>query len=310
MTAMAREPLQPGVWGIVATPFAGPALDVDHESLARLVKTYEQLGVTGPTVLGVFGEAAALDQAERRAVLATVATATALPLVVGVTSLATRPAIAEILDAQGVLGARMAAAMVQLNSPDPDALGRHLRAVAQATGAGIVAQNYPVSSGVSVDLDAELAALTGVPELVAVKAEAAPTARRIAALAERLDVPVFGGLGGIALLDELSLGAAGAMTGFSYPEGLLETVHAFRAGGFEAARDAITPYLPLINFEQQPGIALAIRKTCLVERGLIAQPGVRSPARALPPVLLDQLHRHLRAVEVARAARTQRDEAR
>jgi len=163
--------------------------------------------VTGLTVLGVFGEAAALDQAERRAVLATVATATALPLVVGVTSLATRPAIAEILDAQGVLGARMAAAMVQLNSPDPEVLGRHLRAVAQATGAGIVAQNYPVSSGVSIDLDAELTALTGVPEW----SRSRPRRHRPHGASRHSPSGWSAGvrgLGGIALLDELSLGAA------------------------------------------------------------------------------------------------------
>jgi len=299
---MTKEPLAPGVWGIIATPFAGPALDVDHASLARLVKSYEVLGATGLTVLGVFGEAVALDPEERRAVLATVAAATSLPLVVGVTSLATRPAIAEIASAQDVLGDRLTAAMVQLNSAAPGVLARHLRAVAEATGAGIVAQNYPVSSGVSIDLDAELKALTSVPDIVAVKAEAAPTARRIAALVARLDVPVFGGLGGIALIDELALGAAGAMTGFSYPEGLLETVQAFEQGGFEAGRAAITPYLPLINFEQQPGIALAIRKTCLVARGLIAEAAVRAPAPPLPSVLVDQLHRHLHAVEAARVA--------
>ena len=32
-----RESLTPGVWGVVATPFQGSALDVDTDSLAGLV---------------------------------------------------------------------------------------------------------------------------------------------------------------------------------------------------------------------------------------------------------------------------------
>ena len=95
------------------------------------------------------------------------------------------------------------------------------------------------------------AALADLPFVAAVKAEAPPTPPAIATLTARLDVPVFGGLGGIGLLDELAAGSAGAMTGFSFPEGLLACVSAFRSGGYEAAREAFLPYLPLVNFEQQ-----------------------------------------------------------
>jgi 4-hydroxy-tetrahydrodipicolinate synthase len=300
---MKTKALAPGVWGVVATPFVGVDLDVDHKSLGRLVKHYEAIGAAGLTVLGVFGEAAALDRQERRDVLSTVASAVSLPLVVGVSSLSTKPAIEEVRDIQNVIGARLAGAMIQLNSSDPTTLSRHLATIARSTGAGIVAQNYPVSSGVSIELTAELEALAAVEGIVAIKAEAAPTARRIAALTERFEIPVFGGLGGIGLIDELSLGASGAMTGFSYPEGLIETVNSYAADGFAGARDALIPYLALINFEQQPGIALAIRKACLVARGMIAEAGVRAPARGLPEALREQLHRHIDAVEAFRASR-------
>ena len=64
-----RESLAPGVWGVVATPFQGSTLDVDTDSLAGLVEYYESIGATGLTVLGVFGEAAALTAAERSLVL-------------------------------------------------------------------------------------------------------------------------------------------------------------------------------------------------------------------------------------------------
>jgi len=290
-------PLAGGVWGVLATPFRGPELDVDHDSLARLAVHYRDCGATGLTVLGVFGEAARLTTTERAEVLRTVAGAVDLPLVVGVTALSTRPVVEEVGVAADVLADRMAAAMVQVNSQRPDVLAAHLSAVHAATGAGLVVQDYPVASGVPVPVPALVRALRDAGGVVAVKAEAAPVTTAVATLTGELGLPVFGGLGGIGLVDELALGASGAMTGFSYPEGLVAAVDAWRAGGFEAARRAFQPYLPLVCFEQQPGIALAIRKRCLVERGLVDEAGVRPPAPSLPASLEAPLLAHLSAVE-------------
>jgi 4-hydroxy-tetrahydrodipicolinate synthase len=133
--------LDRGVWGVVATPFAGPSLAVDRDGLAGLVAHYERIGVVGLTVLGVFGEAAQLDAGERRAVLETVRDAVALPLVVGVTALGTAPAIEEVRQAQQVTGGRLAAVMVQVNSPNPAVLAARLRAIHEATGAAVVVQD-------------------------------------------------------------------------------------------------------------------------------------------------------------------------
>ena len=285
--------LAPGVWGVVATPFNGSTHDLDEGSLVRLVAHYERIGVTGLTVLGVFGEAAQLSSEEKRAVLETVTDTVDLPLVVGATGLGTAPVIEEVKLAREVVGDQLAGAMVQVNSGSAEVLSHHLKAVHDATGAGVVVQDYPLVSGVRITDQALVTALRPLPFVVAVKAEAPPTSTAVAALTKALDVPVFGGLGGIGLLDELAGGAAGAMTGFSFPEGLIACVDAWRAGGYDAARDAFLPYLPLVNFEQQAGIALGIRKECLRQRGLIMESSVRPPARSMPEVLLDQLRRHL-----------------
>jgi 4-hydroxy-tetrahydrodipicolinate synthase len=289
--------LAPGVWGVVATPFTGSTLDVDEASLARLVEHFEHAGVTGLTVLGVFGEAAQLSGAERRAVLETVAGSVSLPLVTGATALGTAPVVEEALLAKEAAGDRLAAVMVQVNSPRPEVLARHLRAVHEATGLPLVVQDYPLASGVRITPEALVAALRDLPFVAAVKAEAPPTPVAVAALADALDAPVFGGLGGLGLLDELACGAAGAMTGFSFPEGLVACVDAWREGGYAAARAAWSPYLPLVTFEQQAGIALAIRKECLRQRGLLAESEVRPPASPLPPVLHEQLRRHVQEVK-------------
>lgn len=289
--------LQPGVWGVVATPF-DRSLALDRRSLDRLVRHYAGIGVEGLTVLGVFGEAAALSRAERSAVLRTVVDAVDLPLVVGLTALATAPAVEEARAVLDVAGDRAAALMVQVNSPDPAVVTDHLGRVAAATGRPIVVQDYPVASGVTIPVAAlrrVVAALAQDGTVAAVKAEAPPTPPAIAALAD-LGVPVFGGLGGIGLLDELACGSAGAMTGFSFPEALQECVSAFRAGGYPKAREVYAPYLPLVTFEQQARIALAIRKECLVARGLIEHGAVRPPAATLPSALTPLLRDHLDAV--------------
>ncbi|MFI8788618.1 dihydrodipicolinate synthase family protein [Streptomyces sp. NPDC055105] len=290
------EKLAPGVWGVVATPFLGSALEVDEPSLARLVEHYEQIGTTGLTVLGVFGEAARLSAGERRTVLETVVDTVGLPLVVGVIGLATAPVLDEARLVSEVVGNRLAGLMVQVNSPDPLVVAAHLNAVHDATGAGIVVQDYPETSRVAIRTADLVRAVHAVPSAVAVKAEAPPTPVAVAGLTAELDVPVFGGLGGLGLLDELAAGAAGAMTGFSCPEGLIACVEASRSGGHDAAREAYLPYLPLVNFEAQAGIGLALRKEAIRRRGLITESGVRPPAPPLPEALVPQLERHLAAL--------------
>ncbi|WP_419999609.1 dihydrodipicolinate synthase family protein [Streptomyces boninensis] len=292
---MSAEQLAPGVWGVVATPFLGSSLDVDETGLARLAEHYERIGATGLTVLGVFGEAVRLSSEERRTVLEVVADAVDLPLVAGVTGLATAPVIEEAELVTDALGDRLAALMVQVNSPDPHVLTDHLTAVHAASGAPIVVQDYPETSKVTIRTPDLVRALRATPGVAAVKAEAPPTPPAVAALTGALDVPVFGGLGGLGLIDELACGAAGAMTGFSCPEGLIACVEAWEKGGYEAAREAYLPYLPLVNFEAQAGIGLAVRKEAIRRRGLIMESHVRPPARSLPDALTPQLERHLAA---------------
>lgn len=302
------QPLARGLWGVLATPFAAPDLRVDEESLRRQVRLFAGVPATGLVALGVFGEGSALDATEQAAVVRTVAAAGELPVVVGLSARTTGTAVEQARTAvaaagSGRAGSAPAGLMVQVHASDPDVLAAHLHAVHEATGAGIVLQDYPVASGVRISPAQVLATLERCPFVVAVKSEAPPTAAAIAALTAGTDVPVFGGLGGVGLLDELAAGAAGAMTGFSHPEGLREALDAWARGGtvtqrFAAAREAFAPWLPLVNFEAQPGIGLALRKEILRRRGVLADAGVRPPAPALPADLAPLIDPHLAAVPV------------
>jgi 4-hydroxy-tetrahydrodipicolinate synthase len=288
-------PLTPGVWGILATPFHGPDLTVDVRSLERQVGFYRDLDVAGVVALGVFGEATKLDSAEQRKVVeVTAATAGALPIVVGLSARAAAPALEQARVAAAV--PNLAGLMVQVNSADAATASGQFAAIHAATGAGVVIQDYPTSSGVHIGAEALAEVVQACPFAVAVKAEAPPTSTAIADLAPTTDVPIFGGLGGIGLLDELAAGAAGAMTGFSHPEALLATVDAFQRDGFSAGRDAFAPWLPLANFEGQQGIGLGIRKEILRRRGIIADAPIRAPGRPFPGSLGPLLDHHLASI--------------
>jgi 4-hydroxy-tetrahydrodipicolinate synthase len=136
-----------------------------------------------------------------------------------------------------------------------------------------------------------------------VKSETPRTSVAIAHLVPRVDVPVFGGLGGVGLLDELAAGSAGAMTGFSHPAALAAVLLAHRDGDFAAARKAWAPWLPLANFEGQLRVGLAIRKEILRRRRVIAYGGVRRPAMSMPETLAPLLDHHLATLPTTTATR-------
>jgi 4-hydroxy-tetrahydrodipicolinate synthase len=304
LSAASTKTLAPGVWGVLATPFHGPGLAVDHESVRAEVRFYRRIGAAGVVALGVFGEATSLSVGEQAEVIATVAEAgQGMPVVAGLSPRATAPLVelAGLLREAG--GAPLVAVMAQVNSPDPGKLRRHFDALHDGCGLPVVVQDYPVASGVVIRPDVLATLVAECPYIAAIKCEAPPTTVAISVLARSDSVPLFGGLGGVGLIDELAAGAAGAMTGFSYPEGLIAAVNAYRADGFDAARDSFRDWLPIANFENQPGIGLAIRKETLRRRGLIAESGVRPPAPGFPTELAPLLENHLRALPVPADAR-------
>lgn len=292
-TPAKRHRLARGIWGLLATPFSETG-EVDEDSLARLVDAYAELPLTGMTVLGVFGEAADLTPKERRRIVTLVHQRVPnTPLVVGVTSLDTKTAIDEIRNVADIAGPAIDSYLVQLNSADPNEVVEHYGRLAETTGARIVAQDYPAVSSVQISQENLLSVIRESPVVAAVKLESVPTPTKVAFLTAGCDIPVFGGLGGSYLLDELACGAAGAMTGFTAPEGLVACWEAFRSGGFEAAATAFAPYLALVNFEFQPGLARLLRKEGFKARGLFTTSRSRTGSAELTPELADLVRRHL-----------------
>ena len=181
--------------------------------------------------------------------------------------------------------------MPKINS---DAVAKHFAEVAAAVDLPIIVQDYPPISGFAMEPALLARIAREVPAARTIKLEDPPTpfkTSRILEASAGTTVQIFGGLGGVFLLEELMAGAAGAMTGFAFPEILVRIVTLFRAGPIDEAADVFYRKVPLMRFEFQEGIGMAIRKEVL-------RPPRRDRARGHPAA-----GRHARSI-VERGARS------
>ncbi|MGH9490389.1 MAG: dihydrodipicolinate synthase family protein [Terriglobales bacterium] len=285
-----------GVYSVLPTPF-DPAGALDLASLRRVVERFLQAGVNGFTALGVTGEVARLTGAERLEVLDAVVQQVAgrVPVVAGATAGGSHGAIDYARQAQAAGCAAVMVSPPRLNKLNSAAVVAHFQALATAVDLPIVVQDYPPISGYAMEPELLARIVREAPAAQTIKLEDPPTPRKIAAL-RRLcgdGVRIFGGLGGTFLLEELLAGCDGAMTGFAYPEILLAITQAFHQGRQDRAADVFYRYVPLMRFEFQEGIGVAIRKEVLRRRGLLAHATVRPPGPQLDTGTAAQLDRLL-----------------
>jgi 4-hydroxy-tetrahydrodipicolinate synthase len=278
-----------GVFVIAATPFA-PDGSLDLASIDGLVDFYLGHRVHGLTLLGIMGEAQKLTPEESlqvvRRTLARVGGR--VPVVVGVSSpglapLATLAAAAMEAGAAGVMVAPAAGLR------GDDALFAYVDSVFRVLDPAtpVVYQDYPQSTGIYLPVPLFHRMVDAFPRLVVLKHEDAPglakltQIRREAERDARRRVSVLVGNGALYYPQELARGADGAMSGFAYPEMLVEVYERFAGGAVEAAEDVFDAYLPLLRMEHQPGVGLAVRKALLHRRGAIASPTLRAPGASL-----------------------------
>jgi 4-hydroxy-tetrahydrodipicolinate synthase len=94
-------------------------------------------------------------------------------------------------------------------------------------------------------------------------------------------VSILTGNGAIFVDFEMERGADGIMSGYAFPDVMVDLVKLSKAGKRDAAHDLFDAHLPLIRYEQQPGVGLAVRKYLLKKRGVIASDAQRKPASSL-----------------------------
>ncbi|SIR54883.1 hypothetical protein SAMN05880592_12931, partial [Bosea sp. TND4EK4] len=62
---------------------------------------------------------------------------------------------------------------------------------------------------------------------------------------------------------------------------LIDVVRLQKAGERDAAHDIFDAHLPLMRYEQQQGVGLAVRKYTMMKRGILASDAQRKPGSAI-----------------------------
>lgn len=289
-----------GVYLITVTPFTDTGA-LDLSSTDRMVDFCLEAGVTGLTVLGIMGEATKLTAQESRIFVKQVLARVAgrVPVVVGASAAGFAP-MKELTQSVMELGASGVMVAPPPTVKTDDQIVSYFDMVSETLGSDVpwVLQDHPVSTGVQMSASVVLRIIKNSPTCVMLKHEDCPGLAKMSAYRAASDKGdsrrfsiLTGNGGGLFLPEELSRGADGAMTGFAYPEMMVDVVRAHAAGDVERAHDLFDAYLPLSRYEQQAGIGLAVRKHLLAERGVIASAAIRKPGPKLSAADIADLNR-------------------
>ncbi len=294
-----------GVYAIAATPFHEDG-SIDFDSVDRLTDFYEESGCTGITILGIMGEAPKLEADESRAIIKRVVSRAKVPIIVGVSApgFAAMRSLARSSMDMGAAGVMIAPGQ---GAKTDDQTINYFAGAVEAVGEDVpwVLQDYPLTLNTVIATSVVAKIITNHPSCLMLKHEDWPGLEKISKLramqkaGELRPFSILCGNGGMFLDFEPERGADGAMTGYGFPDMLTELVELFAAGKRDEAHDLFDAHLPLIRYEQQLGIGLAVRKHVLKRRGVIASDAQRKPAQMLTPAaksevdyLLARLARH------------------
>ena len=276
-----------GVYAIATTPFLENG-SIDFQSVDRLTNFYVGAGCSGITILGIMGEAPKLEPEESRAIVRRVVSRARIPVIVGVSA----PGFAGMRSlARDSMDAGAAGVMIAPPPPlrtDDQIVGYFAGAV-DAIGEDVpwVLQDYPLTLTVVMSPVVIARIMTNHPSCLMLKHEDWPGLEKISRLramqktSELRAFSILCGNGGLFLDFEPERGADGAMTGYGFPDMLTQLIELSSLERRDEAHDLFDAHLPLIRYEQQPGIGLAVRKHVLMRRGVIATDAQRKPAQTL-----------------------------
>ena len=294
-----------GVFVISATPFC-PDESLDIEATEQLLDFYLGCGISGITILGVMGEANKMTDSEsvsftKRALRHV---GGEVPMIVGVThsALTAIRSLSHLAMDSGAAGV-MLQPISGLKSDD--AVFGYFEQVFESIGPGIpvVYQDFPQASAVHLSPVAWSRMVDAFPDLVMLKHEDCPGLAKLSRIremerrGEQRRVSILTGNNGLYFPMELHRGADGAMTGFAYPDVLVQVYNLFNDGRFEEAEDLFDRYLPVNRYEQQLGFGLPVRKEILHRRGALRHPTARTPVYRLTGADIAEIDRFMERVE-------------
>jgi 4-hydroxy-tetrahydrodipicolinate synthase len=276
-----------GVFSIAPTPFR-PNGEIDTASIDKLIQMYRNAGCAGVTVLGMMGEAQKLDASEAIEVASQFVKGMDAPVIVGVSA----PGFAAMRSLTHAVMSRGAAGVLIAPAPHlrtDDQIVSYFKQAVEAIGSDVpfVIQDYPLALTVQMSPKVIRQIVQDNPSCVMLKHEDWPGLDKISELRKfqkegsMRDVSILTGNGGMFLDFEMERGADGSMIGYAFPEMLVALVRLQRSGRRNEAHDLFDQHLPLMRYETQPMIGLAVRKYVFVKRGILGSDTLRSPSTTL-----------------------------
>jgi len=272
-----------GIFVIVVTPFTA-AQELDEESLRKEVRFCIEAGAAGLVGPANASEFPLLSDDERRRWLEIVVGETAgqVPIVAATTAGHALPAIelsrfAERIGANGIM-----AMPPHIAHFDAAGCYDYYARLSAALRIPICIQNYigPVGTPMSPELLARMC--RELPQVQYIKEETLPEPRQLGITVEVAGDAcrgVFGGQGGIYLIDEFRRGAVGNMPACQATDVQVRMWSLLEAGDEDGARKLFNQILPLINYERLYGVA--VYKEVLYRRGIFATRVSRYPGAEL-----------------------------
>jgi 4-hydroxy-tetrahydrodipicolinate synthase len=287
-----------GIFVIVVTPFT-ETYELDEASLRREVRFCIAAGAHGLVGPANASEFTTLSDDERKRWIEIIVDEAGgqVPVVAATTSGHATPAVAlsrfaQLAGADGVM-----AMPPHILHPDAAGCYAYYKSLSDALDIPICVQNYigPVGTPMSAELLARMC--RELPRVRYVKEETLPEpdqiSATIAAVGDACD-GVFGGQGGIYMIDEHRRGAVGNMPANPCADVHVAIYDKLIGCDEHGARAIFNRLLPLINYERLYGVALY--KEVLYRRGVIRTRNCRAPGKSLDSHSLSEIDAIMRDV--------------
>ncbi len=272
-----------GIFVIVVTPFT-EGYELDEASLRKEVRFCIEAGAHGLVGPANASEFATLSDDERKRWIEIVVSEAGqqIPAIATTTSGHAIPAAALSRYAQEVGADGIMSMPPHILHPDAEGCYGYYQALSAALDIPIFIQNYigPVGTPMTSALLARMC--RELPHVDYIKEETLPEPRQISATiaaAGEACQGVFGGQGGIYLIDEYNRGATGNMPACQAADVQAAIWAKLEAGDQKGARNLFNQLLPLINYERLHGVA--VYKEVLYRRGIFNTTASRAPGKML-----------------------------
>ena len=254
-------------------------------------------GAHGIVAFGLAGEVMKLTSDERRALTDVIVDEASgrVPVLVGAGAPSVRASVELARHAE-----QAGADCVVLPAPMSGALGEavlvdYFVRIASSVSLPVMIQDAPAYVGIGLGPEVVRQIGAAAENVRLVKLEAGPV--EMNEWIERLgpDYSIWGGDGGVYLLDCLRAGAAGLVPGVDLVDLLVRVYEAEAAGDSLLAERLFRDVLPMLVFEMQHSLDHynACAKHVLVKRGVLGSAGLRAPATVLGDMSRLLLERHL-----------------